>query len=114
MALLDPPARYQIDRRADAIAERLRETGALDELLTPAEAAKYLGKTVKSLAVWRHRGWGPNFVRTGTAPNSAVRYMRRHLVAWCESRTYASTSQYAQPTRNGRPLSRPRCITCGQ
>ena len=61
----------------------------LDRLITEAEAAKILGYTRRALQNWRVRGGGPVFVRVSAR---SVRYRRRDLIAWAESRLARSTS----------------------
>jgi len=46
----------------------------IDPLLTPEELARVLGVTVNALAVWRHHGKGPQFVRLS---RRAVRYPKQ-------------------------------------
>ena len=66
-------------------------TATIDsDLLTTEEAAEYLGVRPQTLAVWRTtRRYDIRFVRVG----SRVRYRRRDLDAWLESRavTYEGT-----------------------
>ena len=52
------------------------------ELLTAAQAAKYLGVKVGTMSVWRYRKGGPAFVKIG----GAVRYRPEDLDAYIESR----------------------------
>src|SRR5947209_983071 len=108
-----PPIRHHIDSRADAIAERVRDGGALSDLLSPPQAAAYLGKSPKSMAVWRNQGLGPPWLRVGTGPTAPVRYRRAELIAWLETRLFTSTAQYSQG-RTYRPKRRPRCPHCQQ
>ena len=54
-------------RLADEIADRLRlDTLAGDDtILSPAEAARLLGRSAKSLESWRSLGTGPTTVQIG-------------------------------------------------
>jgi hypothetical protein len=54
-------------------------------LLTPREAAAYLGVTTKALENWRGTGAGPNFIRLSAR---CVRYIREDLEAhvWASRR----------------------------
>lgn len=66
---------------------------SMDDLnLTPEEvAARYKNRiTVRTLANWRSRGEGPKFLRAG----GRIVYPLKHVLAWEESRTVQSTSQY--------------------
>jgi predicted DNA-binding transcriptional regulator AlpA len=47
-------------------------------LLTPSEAAAYLGVTTKALENWRGTGTGPSFIRLSAR---CVRYAREDLEA---------------------------------
>ncbi len=51
-------------------------------LLTPEQAAAYLSLSVKTLAQWRWKHTGPEFVKVGAR---AVRYDRSQLEAWAKS-----------------------------
>jgi predicted DNA-binding transcriptional regulator AlpA len=62
----------------------------LDRLLTEIEAADFLGYTIRALQNWRLRGGGPPFIRIS---GRSVRYRRRDLIAWIESRSVRSTSE---------------------
>jgi len=60
-----------------------------DALLTESQAASLLGFTPRALQMWRYRGGGPKFVKISSR---AVRYRRRDLLDWIESRIRFSTS----------------------
>lgn len=62
----------------------------LDQLMDEREAASILCYSVRALQNWRHRGGGPKFVKVSAR---SVRYRRRDLLAWVESRIVANTSQ---------------------
>jgi excisionase family DNA binding protein len=58
-----------------------------DHLLTPPEAAAYIGVTENTLSVWRCTGrYKIPFIKVGRL----VRYRRSDLDAWLESRTRTS------------------------
>jgi predicted DNA-binding transcriptional regulator AlpA len=62
-----------------------------NRLLTPSEAAEYLGFSLGTLAKWRCQGGGPPYLKI--TPR-AVRYCPVALKAWAEERKAASTSEY--------------------
>ena len=51
---------------------------ALEKLLTPVDVAALLGVPVSTLAVWRHRGYGPTFLKIGCL----VRYQPAAVMQW--------------------------------
>ena len=65
----------------------------LDRLITEVEAAEFLGYTVRALQNWRVRGGGPAFIRVSAR---SIRYRRRDLIAWTESRLARSTSDVVE------------------
>ena len=60
----------------------------IDRLVNEHEAAAFLGYTIRALQNWRLRGGGPVFVKVS---ERSVRYRRRDLLAWTESRLRNST-----------------------
>ncbi|KDB04134.1 hypothetical protein U879_08390 [Defluviimonas sp. 20V17] len=54
-------------------------------------AAEYLCQSTRTLQKWRVTGFGPQFYK----PGRSVRYRRRDLYNWAETRCRASTSQVA-------------------
>lgn len=64
----------------------------LDRLIDERAAADFVGYTIRALQNWRHRGGGPPFIK---ASKRSVRYRRRDLVAWAESRLVTSTADAA-------------------
>lgn len=95
---LTPAERDAIAReteRTEAALKRLAHRSAPhfgeDELLlhTPAEAAKFLNSSPRTLARWRVEGNGPLFVKVGRR----VHYRRAHLEAWLTKRERWSTSE---------------------
>jgi hypothetical protein len=61
----------------------------LDALVDEAKAAQILDVTPRALQAWRQRGGGPPYV---SISSRCVRYRRRDLIAWIESRLKSSTS----------------------
>jgi excisionase family DNA binding protein len=61
------------------------------DLLTTVEAAAELGLRPNTLERWRHYGGGPRFVKVG----SRVRYRRRDLERWLDTRSYRRTHERA-------------------
>jgi len=59
-------------------------------LMDEREAASILCYSVRALQNWRHRGGGPKFIRVSSR---SIRYRRRDLMDWIDSRTVSSTSQ---------------------
>ena len=66
-----------------------RDPDYLDRLITENEAAAFLGYSVRALQNWRVRGGGPKFVRVS---QRSIRYRRRDLKAWADSKLRSSTS----------------------
>jgi predicted DNA-binding transcriptional regulator AlpA len=62
----------------------------LDRLITERDAADFLGYTMRALQNWRLRGGGPSFVKVSAR---SIRYRRRDLIAWSESKLTSHTSQ---------------------
>lgn len=69
-----------------------RDPDYLDSLIDERLAAKFVGYTVRALQNWRVRGGGPRFVKVSSR---SVRYRRRDLIEWIESRLRSNTSQDA-------------------
>lgn len=58
-----------------------KPTPNLPDLLTPEQAAQFLGLSPRTLSVWRCTGrWNLPFVKIGRT----VRYNRDTLIAWAE------------------------------
>lgn len=63
----------------------------MKNLITPKEAAEYLGHTVLTLQKWRSTGkHNLPFVKSG----GTVFYRLSDLDAWLNERTYTHTDQY--------------------
>lgn len=61
----------------------------LDSLINEKVAAEFLGYTIRALQNWRVRGGGPPFVKVSSR---SIRYRRRELIEWSESRMVSHTS----------------------
>jgi predicted DNA-binding transcriptional regulator AlpA len=70
-----------------------RDPDYLDRLLNEKEAAGFLGYTIRALQNWRVVGGGPEFVKVS---GRSVRYRRRDLIGWAQSRLVKSTSQVVE------------------
>jgi predicted site-specific integrase-resolvase len=53
----------------------------LPEIMTPAETGKYLGLSIKTLAIWRCKGEGPAYIKSG-----GVMYLVSDLKEYVEKR----------------------------
>ncbi len=60
-------------------------------LVNEAEAARFLGLSVRSMQGYRYKGHGPRFVRLSSR---CVRYRRFDLREWSEARLRTSTSDW--------------------
>ncbi len=60
-----------------------------DGFIKETEAADYLCQSIRTLQKWRVTGFGPHFYK----PGRSVRYLRRDLREWAESRKRQHTSQ---------------------
>ena len=68
----------------------------MPKLLTPAEAAEFLGISTKTLSNWRWCRCGPRFLRLGRR----ILYDPRHLDNWLEEvavNTHPSTARAKSP-----------------
>ena len=61
-----------------------------DQLINEQAAAGFLGYSVRALQNWRIRGGGPEFIKVS---RRSIRYRRRDLRKWADSRLRANTSQ---------------------
>jgi hypothetical protein len=85
MACISPRTR-KADHAEGCGADRTRER---DPLLTPQEAARYLGLQVQTLSVWRcHGRYSLKYLKVG----AKVMYRQRDLDAWLASRTATSSA----------------------
>ena len=55
------------------------------------DAADFLCQSVRTIQKWRVTGYGPKFYKSGRS----VRYRRRDLLDWGETRRHGSTSSYS-------------------
>lgn len=55
------------------------------ELLSPQRLASLLSVTVGALAMWRHAGCGPAWIKFGPHKCSKVRYRRIDVEKWLNS-----------------------------
>jgi len=62
----------------------------LDGFINEERAADFLCQSVRTIQKWRVTGYGPMFYKSGRS----VRYRRRDLMEWANSRSHASTSGY--------------------
>lgn len=67
-----------------------RDPDYLDALMPENDAASFLNYSVRALQNWRVRGGGPQFVKVS---KRSIRYRRRDLIAWAESKLVSNTSQ---------------------
>lgn len=81
------PSPLEISMNTQDIGQQIADMRALvvrtnpPEVMTPCEAAQFLGVTTETLFRWRKDMWGPKYAQ----PNSRiVRYLRSDLVAWLE------------------------------
>ena len=81
---------HHLDRRAHQIIEQGVD-GNLDDLLDTAELADLFGVSKQWAEIGRSRGYGPTFVRLGPR---CIRYRRKDVLQWLESRVYARTADY--------------------
>ena len=70
----------------------LQDPDYLSRMINEHEAAIYIGHSVRALQNWRVRGGGPIYVKVSAR---SIRYRRRDLVAWVESRLVSNTSEAA-------------------
>lgn len=62
----------------------------LDGFIDEQKAADFLCQSVRTIQKWRVTGFGPKFYKSGRS----VRYRRRDLLEWAETRRCNNTSQY--------------------
>jgi hypothetical protein len=61
----------------------------LDGLIDETRAADFLCQSIRTLQKWRTTGFGPRFYK----PGRSVRYRRRDLLDWAETRMRKNTTQ---------------------
>ena len=74
-----------------------------ERLLTPKEAAAYLGLSVSWLNKWRMKGRGPVFVKFDDSPRGHVRYREADLARFIEARMnrWTNSSEKVAGHENG-------------
>lgn len=72
-------------------------SASIDEIISPAEAARMIGIQRSTLEVWRCRGKGPPFRKLPGERQAMVFYVRSDVEAWLKGnvRTFNSTSAYS-------------------
>jgi hypothetical protein len=79
--------------QSDQITEHAaRDPDHFDCLIDEQTAAAFIIYSTRALQNWRLRGGGPRFVRVSSR---SIRYRRRDLIEWAESRLRSSTSESA-------------------
>jgi hypothetical protein len=71
--------------------------GGADQVLTTAEAARYLGFAIRTLQAWRVERKGPPYCR----PSGAVRYLKGDLIHWLTSHRVSLEAEASLGTRVG-------------
>lgn len=72
-------------------AEQPAPNDYLDGFIDETIAADFLCQSVRTIQKWRVTGFGPRFYKSGRS----IRYRRRDLLAWGETRRRANTSYQA-------------------
>ena len=72
---------------------------AQSNVLTPAQAARYLCVSLRTLAWWRVQGAGPPFFRLGNGPRGPVRYLRTEVDAFLRRHRFSTTGEVPQESR---------------
>jgi predicted DNA-binding transcriptional regulator AlpA len=72
--------------------QNIKDHSYLDRLINEQEAAEFLGYTIRALQNWRVRGGGPRFVKVS---GRSIRYRRRQLIEWADSKMVSHTSEDA-------------------
>jgi hypothetical protein len=62
------------------MSEEKHEFEDLGELLSPDEAAKFVGRTPPMMANWRTRNEGPPYIRVGGKVVYPYKWLRRWLI----------------------------------
>ncbi|MEP1520173.1 helix-turn-helix domain-containing protein [Ascidiaceihabitans sp.] len=63
-------------------------TDYLDGFIAEEKAADFLCQSVRTIQKWRVTGFGPSFFKSGRS----IRYRRRELMEWAETRRCSNTS----------------------
>jgi predicted DNA-binding transcriptional regulator AlpA len=64
----------------DAVSAALKNSSPVKQIMTPGEAAAYLGKKEGTLRHWRSQAKGPKFVKG----QSGVLYRKADIDAWID------------------------------
>ena len=78
----------------------MADTINLTELLDNEQTAALLGIKPNTLAIWRLKSRGPEFLKLGDTPQSPIRYLRSTVMEWLRQRSFASTSAFSAATRS--------------
>ncbi len=84
------PCSHHLDRRAFQLIDH-GAGGDPDDLLDTAALTDWLGLSKQWAEIGRSRGYGPPFIRLGPR---RIRYRRKDVLRWLESRVYARTADY--------------------
>ena len=76
------------NRKTVAAIER-PELDYWDGMIDETDASQFLNQSVRTLQKWRLTGYGPPFYKIGRS----IRYKRRVIQEWLESRMRRHTSQ---------------------
>lgn len=68
-------------------------------VLNNDQAAALLGVTPGTLKFWRHKGYGPRFIKHGTSKGAKVSYDPADIQAWNDERKFKSTTEYSAAAR---------------
>ncbi len=90
------PKKHHVDRRAAQLAAALDD--GKDEVLTPVQAAAFLGCSIQFLAIGRVKGYGPRYAKPSPR---MVRYFKSWLIEWLRERSHASTAEYRRGREEG-------------
>jgi hypothetical protein len=71
----------------------------LEQLVDEKQAADFLCYSVRALQNWRVRGGGPDFIKVSAR---SIRYCRRDLIAWRDSRRVSNTSQQPDTSKDNK------------
>lgn len=95
------PKTHHLDNRAENLAAEGQ--GNTDDLLSTIQVAAWLGVSTQWLEIGRGANYGPPFRRIGPY---RIRYLRRDVLEWLETRKHASTAEYNHNAPKARPKRR--------
>jgi len=58
-----------------------------EQLMTPAEVARLLNVTIKTISTWTEKGRFPKPIKIGPPGNGSVRWRPSDVAAWIDQRT---------------------------